>query len=66
MFNPFKNTKIGVQISTTITDLALTTLKNSGVIENEALYNLRMEVVEDVDNTYYPDGRILQDKCGAT
>jgi hypothetical protein len=66
MFNPFKDTKIGVQISTTISDLTLTTLKNSGLIENEALYNLKLEVVEDVDSIYSTDKKILMNKCDAS
>ena len=55
MFNPFKDTTIGVQITTTISDLFMTSQKNTGTIENEALYNLKMEVVENVDSIYYAD-----------
>lgn len=66
MFNPFKNTDIGVQISTTIADLGQSTMKSSGKQENEALYNLKVEVVEDVESIYYTDDRILMPKCNAS
>lgn len=46
-FNPFAETKVGVQISTTIRELVIYTLKQSGLIENEALYNLKLEVIEN-------------------
>jgi len=34
-------------MTSTISELILYTLKSSGLIENEALYNLKLEVVED-------------------
>lgn len=58
MFNPMKESKIGIQMSTTISELFLYTLKNSGLIENEALYNLKLEVVEDTEKEFFPDQAI--------
>ena len=43
------------------------TLKQSGLIENEALYNLKLEVIENSPLQFFPDQRIVDDagKCGA-
>lgn len=66
IFDMFRESKLGVQISTTIKNLIISTLKGADLEENEALYNLRVEIIEDVEGEYFPDERITESngKCG--
>lgn len=40
--------------------------KNADVNEREALYNLKVEVLDTVDSLFYPDQRIRSQQCGAS
>tara|TARA_B100000780_G_C20972617_1_gene388361 strand:+ start:499 stop:669 length:171 start_codon:yes stop_codon:yes gene_type:complete len=48
---------------TKVIGIKLFNAKNSDVNEREALYNMKVEVLDD--NVYYPDQRIRSDQCGA-
>lgn len=65
-FNPWRETAIGVQLSSTVSELSVFTQIDTSGLENEALYNMKLEIVEDVDDIYFPDERILNNRCGAT
>jgi len=46
--------------------MTVNTLKSGGLIENEALYNLKLEIIEAEENLFFPDPRIKVDLCNAT
>ena len=66
LFNPFFLTRMGIQIATSITGMGLYVLKASGTEEHEALYNLRIAILEDEVDWFYMDERILDYRCNAT
>ena len=63
--NPEPITKITAAIATKFVDLTTYSIQQANVEENNALYNLKVEVVQDLEEDMVADSRINEDKCGA-
>ena len=63
MVDPNPISRIALGMVTKVIGIKLFNAKNSDVNEREALYNLKVEVLDD--DVFYGDQRIRTDQCGA-
>jgi hypothetical protein len=63
--NPFPISHIFGSVATKITGLATNVAQESNIDEQDALYNLKIEVVNATDGNWTTDERIKEDQCGA-
>jgi hypothetical protein len=55
MVNPFPVTRISLGVVTKVVGLKLFNSKTSDVNEREAIYNLKVEVLDSEDSQFFPD-----------
>lgn len=63
--NPFPISHIFGSVATKITGLATNVAQETNIDEQDALYNLKIEVVNATDGNWTTDERIKEDQCGA-
>jgi hypothetical protein len=66
LVNPAPLTRVALGVATKVIGLKLFNAKNADVNEREALYNLKVEVLDTDDSLFYPDARVRDNECGAT
>lgn len=57
--------KVAANFNQKINSFAVNWLKGDQYYEREALYNIKVEVLDNPVNEFKPDQRINSDKCGA-
>jgi hypothetical protein len=58
MVNPFPVTRISLGMVTKVLGIKLFNAKNTDLNEREAVYNIKVEVLDSADDLFYTDQRI--------
>jgi len=65
IFNPYPVTKLGLGMASKVVGLTTHGLKSTGLEEKDALYNLKVEVEENLQEKFSVDDRVFFDGCNA-